>query len=254
MLSELFSNDIFSLLLVFARIAAAIMLLPGFGEAYIPARIRLLFAAVFAVVITPSVIDTLPPQPDGFLELVIVLVTEIVIGLFLGGLARLIVTALHVAGVIVGFQSSLGNAQFFDPMNAQQGSVVGAFFNILGIFLIFASDLHHLMLGALAESYLVFTPTAVPPIGDFADTAARIMSQSFVLAMQIAAPVLIVITVFYVGLGLLGRLMPQMQVFFVAMPLQISLAFFVTVLTLSAGMLWFLEHFQNTILSIVGQG
>ncbi len=252
MLEELFSNDIFAPALVFARIGAAMMLLPGFSESYVTPRVRLLFALALTIVITPVVGQTLPAQPESIIESAALIIGEIVIGLFFGGLARLMVSTLHIAGTIIGFQTSLGNATLFDPSNAQQGSMIGAFLNIIGVFLIFMSDLHHLMLSALAGTYWVFVPGAPLPFGEFSDMAARLLAQSFTLGMQIAAPFVVIGLVFYIGLGLLARLMPQVQVFFIAIPIQIMLGFLVMSLTLSAAMMWFLGNFQNTLLGFLG--
>lgn len=247
MLSQLLPADMFSLLLVFARIGSAVMLLPGFGETYVSPRVRLLFATALTLVITPVVMATVPKLPATLIELTLIVGGEIGIGLFLGGMVRMMISTLHISGTIIGFQTSLGAAQVFDPANAQQGTVIGAFFNVIGIFLIFISDMHHLMLIALTESYTAFVPGAPPPMGDITQAAVLFVSRSFLLAMQIAAPFLVVGLIFYIGLGLIARLMPQMQVFFIAMPLQITIGFLLMILTFSAGMYWFLEYFQTSI-------
>ena len=252
MLQELFPNDVFSIFAVFARVGAAVMLLPGFGESYVSPSIRLLFGVALTVVITPVVAESLPPRPETPIEMVVVVLGEIVIGLFIGALARFLISALHIAGVIIGFQTSLANAQFFDPANAQQGSMTGAFLNLIGIFLIFTTDLHHLMLLAITDSYTLFVPGAAPPVGDFTDLAAHMVSDSFSLGMKIAAPFIVVGLVFYIGLGLIARLMPQVQVFFIALPLQLLLGFLIMMLTLSAAMLLFLNKFEQTMHGFIG--
>lgn len=246
MLEQLLPNDIFSLLLVFARIGGAMMLLPGFGEVFVPRRVRLLLALAVTLVISPLVVGKLPPTPDGPFGMFAAIGAEMLVGVFLGALARMMVSALHVAGVIAGYQSSLANAMLFDPMSAGQGSLLGSLLHVMGVFVIFAADLHHLMIAALVESYDLFVPGASIPIGDLSDAAVRIVGQSFALGVQIAAPFIVAGMLFYLSLGLLARLMPQVQVFFVAIPIQIALGFLVLALTLSAGMMWFLGAFQNT--------
>lgn len=254
MLDDLVGGDIYALSLVFARLSAAVMLLPGFAENFVSSRIRLAIALALTVVVTPVVSQTLPPMPSGVFAGFVLIGGEVLIGIFMGGMVRMLVSALHIAGVIIGFQTSLANASFFDPSNAQQGSVIAAFLNIVGIFMIFASDLHHLMLMAIADSYTLFRPGAPLPLGDFSQAVVRILSESFVLGIQLAAPFIVVGTIFYTGLGILGRLMPQVQVFFIAIPLQICIAFTVMAMTLSAGMLWFLSRFQESLLRFTGQG
>lgn len=254
MLDDLVTGDVFALSLVFARLSAAVMLLPGFSENFVSARVRLAIALALTVVVTPVVSHTLPAVPTGVFSGFVLIAGEILIGVFMGGMVRMLVSSLHIAGVIIGFQTSLANASFFDPANAQQGSVIAAFLNIIGIFMIFVSDLHHLMLMVIADSYTLFAPGAPLPLGDFSETVTRILSESFVLGIQLASPFIVVGTIFYAGLGLLGRLMPQMQVFFIAIPLQIVLAFLIMAMTLSAGMLWFLSNFQDSLLRFTGQG
>ena len=251
MLRELISGDLFSLIFVFARIGAAVMLLPGFGEIFIAARVRLLLAIAITVVVTPVVLPYVPTTPVGPLAMFTTIGHELVIGLFLGAMARMMVAALHSAGVIIGFQTSLSNAQLFDPINAGQGSIIGSFLNVLGVFLIFATNLHHLMLMAVIDSYSLFVPGATILVGDFSDVAARILSKSFLLAMQISGTFIVMGMLFYLGMGLLARLMPQVQIFFIAMPIQIFLGFMVMTMTLSASMMWFLGTFQNTFQDIL---
>ena len=254
MLRELITGDLFSLIFVFARIGAAVILLPGFGEVFIAARVRLLLAIGITVVVAPVVSPFVPATPDGPLGMFIAIGYELLIGLFLGAMARMMVSALHMAGVIIGFQTSLSNAHLFDPINAGDGSLIGSFLNVLGVFLIFASNLHHLMLMAVIDSYSLFAPGAALPLGDFSNAASRILSQSFVLAMQMSAPFIVMGMLFYLGMGLLARLMPQVQIFFIAMPVQIFLGFSVMAMTLSASMMWFLGSFQNTFQGILFPG
>ena len=254
MLDQLLPNDLFSIALVFMRIGAAMMLLPGFGESYVPPKVRLLIALALSLIVTPVVSASLPPMPEDTLNLLVLAGGEVAVGLFFGALARFLLSALHVAGVVIGFQTSLANAQIFDPINAQQGSLIGTFLNVVGVFLIFATDLHHMMLMALADSYTVFVPGAPPPIGELSETATRFLAQSFVLGLQISAPFIVVGMIFYIGLGLLARLMPQVQVFFIAVPLQIILGFSVMAMTLSAGLYWFLTNFESGLVGFIGRG
>jgi len=237
---------LFALIFVFARIGAAVMLLPGFGEVFVPGRVRLLMAVGITVVVAPVVSPYVPATPAGPFAMVAAIGFELAVGLFLGAMARIMVSALHTAGTIIGFQASLSNAQLFDPVNANQGSLMGSFLNVLGVFLIFASNLHHLMLTAVVDSYSLFVPGSALPVGDFSDVASRVLSQSFLLAMQMAAPFIVMGMLFYLGMGLVARLMPQVQVFFIAMPVQLFLGFAVMAMTLSVSMMWFLGTFQNT--------
>jgi flagellar biosynthetic protein FliR len=251
MLDQLVSGSIFAFLVVFARLGSAFMLLPGFGEAYVPPRIRLGIARALPFALSPLVAVHIPAMPAAPLSLLLLLAGEIGIGLFLGTLARIMLNALTIAGTIIAFQASLANALSNDPATAQQASIPANFLMTLGVLLIFASNLHHLMLRALADSYTLFTPGELPMIDDMADLVTRTVSASFLLAVQIAAPFLVLGLVFFLGLGLLARLMPQVQVFFVAMPAQIMMGLVLLALGSSAAMLWFLDRFQGVLAPFV---
>ena len=246
-LETLIPGDAFALLLVFARIGAATMLLPGFGEVYVLPRTRLLLALALTVVIAPLVSANLPALPASPLELFLVLGGEIVVGLFLGTVVRTLVSALHVAGTVVGFQSSLSAATMYDPANAAQGSLIGTFLGVTGIVMVFIADLHYPMLQAVADSYTLFVPGRALPWGDLSELVVRTVGHAFGLGLQISAPFLVVGLVFYLGLGLINRLMPQIQVFFIALPMQIGLSFFIMALTISAALLWFLADFEERV-------
>jgi flagellar biosynthetic protein FliR len=244
MLAELLPLDVFAVFLVFVRIAAALMLLPGIGEAYVSVQIRLAAAAVLTVAISPLVIGTLPILPATPLELLMLILGELVVGLLIGAAARLMMSALHVAGTVIAFQSSLGFALFIDPTQGTQGALIAAFLSLLGLVLIFATGLHMMMIRALADSYVLFTPGQMPPVGDFAALAVRYVSSSFRIGIQIAAPFIVFGLVFYIGLGILARLLPQIQIFFIGIPLQIFLSLTIFGLVLAPMMIWFLDHFE----------
>ncbi|MEQ8248393.1 MAG: flagellar biosynthetic protein FliR [Alphaproteobacteria bacterium] len=244
MLAELLPLDVFAVFLVFARLSAALMLMPGIGEAYVSIQIRLVVAIVLTIVISPLVIGTLPILPATPLELLLLILGEIVVGVMIGTAARMTMSALHVAGTVIAFQSSLGFALFVDPTQGTQGALIATFLTILGLVLVFASGLHMMMIRALADSYVLFTPGQLPSMGDFAALAIRYVSGSFRVGIQIAAPFIVFGLVFYIGLGILARLLPQIQIFFIAIPLQIFLALIILGLVLAPAMIWFLDHFE----------
>ena len=254
MLAELLITDLYPFIMVFARIGAAMMAFPGFGEATVPARLRLALALALTLVLVPVVGPELPAMPatPGFL--ISLMISEILIGVAIGAFARLLTTGLQVGGTFIAYHTGLGAAQLFDPQAQQQGAITGAFMTTLGVTLIFVADLHHLMLSALADSYAVFAPGAGVQIGDFADTASRFVADGFRLGLRIAMPVVMFSLIVYTSMGLMGRLMPQMQVFFIALPLQLLIGFMVFGFTLAAGLSAFMETFRMGIGTLFGAG
>ncbi len=245
MLAAFLQGELFGYFLVFARLGAAIMLLPGFGEGFVSPRIRILLALAITFAVMPLVADGLPPLPGDILGLVVILFGEILIGLFIGTLARILLGALQSAGALVANFTNLSAAQVFDPSAAGMTTLPGSFLNLMALVLIFATNLHHVMLAALVDSYGAFPAGTAPPLEDFAESASRLVADGFALALQLSAPLLVVTMIMQIGLGLLARLMPQMQVFFVAMPLQILLGLAVFAVTLAAVMRWYLDRFAE---------
>ncbi|MCH8917859.1 MAG: flagellar type III secretion system protein FliR [Alphaproteobacteria bacterium] len=252
MLQELLPADLFAFFLVFARIGSVMMMMPGFGERYVSPRFRLLLAGAITLLITPVIAGVLPPLPSSPLSLFVLLFGEIVVGLFFGTIGRIIMSALHTAGTVMSFQSGLANALTFDPVSSQQAAMFALFLSLAGILFVFVTDLHHLMLEAMVMSYSVLEPGTVPPIDDFSQVITRLVADSFILGVQLAAPFITVGLVFYLGIGLLARLMPQIQIFFIALPVQIFLGFLAFALSVSAMLLWFTNRFEELFTASLG--
>lgn len=246
------SAHLFAGLLVFARVGAAIAVLPGFSSTYVPVRVRLLLALAISVLILPALADTLPPLPDRPDALLVLLLGETLIGLFLGTVPRLLFSALQVAGTFIAFLGGFANALTQDPIADQQSSTISGFFSTLGLVLVLATDLHHLMLQAIVDSYGLFVPGAAVPSGDLAMVVARSAADGFALGVQLAAPFVVIALVYNVGLGLLGRLMPQLQVFFIAQSAQVGLQLWVMVLTISGIMMVFLNRYAEVLGGMLG--
>ena len=252
MLQQLLPENLFALMLIFARIGTALMLLPGFGEVYVMQRFRLLLGFLVSLLLTPILAPLLPPLPGSAVKLADIVGSEVVIGLFLGTVARVLLAALDTAGTVVSFQLGLSAAQIFNPMAASQGSLPGTLYSVLGVLLIFLTDLHHMLLRALVDSYEVFAPGVLPPLDDLSDMIARSVAGAFVIGIEMAAPFILLGLVFFIALGIVGRLVPQLQIMFVTLPLQILGGLFALVFVLAAGMQWFLDAFQREFTALTG--
>jgi flagellar biosynthetic protein FliR len=125
--------------------------------------------------------------------------------------------------------------------------IVGNFLAVLGVALIFATDMHHLVIAAMNDSYLIFKPGEMPLTGDVAQHITQVISTSFRIGIQLAAPFIAFGLLFNLGLGVLARLMPQMQVYFVALPLSIMLGLALLVLVVGAMMGSFLDYLQGVL-------
>ena len=159
--------------------------------------------------------------------LAVLMVHEIIIGVVLGATARVTLSALQVAGSVIAQQLGLGFVTAVDPTQGQQGLLIGNFLTLLGVTLLFATDRHYLVIAALNDSYTIFSPGELMPSGDVAALATRAFAAAFKIGIQLSAPFLVFGLVFNIGLGVLARLMPQMQVYFVGVPLSILAGFLI---------------------------
>ena len=241
------SGAVLVYLLVFARTGAMLMLLPPIGDVSVPSRVRLVLALALTFALEPTVAASYPAQaPASVMQLGFLIVQEVTIGILIGTMARIIVSALSIAGFLIAIQTGLSYAEALDPTSGgQQGAVVGNFLSMLGVVLIFATNLHHLAIGAVAGSYHLIPPGSSLPTADMAEMAIRLVSGAFALGFQLAAPFLVFGFAVNTGFGVLARMMPQLQVFFVAMPVNILIGFTVMSLLIGTMMALFLGFYSS---------
>ena len=221
--------------LIFARVAAILMLIPGVGEAYVPPRIRLSLALLLSLALWPVVAGTLPGLPSTVGGMAGWVIREVVVGLMIGLLLRMFMAALSTAGEIVSLQTTLSFAQTANPLQAQPGTTIAAFLTLLGVTLLFATNTHHLFIAGIAGSYNLIAPSQPLMLNDFAAVAVRTMGDAFLLGVQLSAPVLVFALIFNLASGLVARVMPQFQIFFAAAPLSVILG--LSIFALSLGVL-----------------
>jgi flagellar biosynthesis protein FliR len=234
-------------LLAFARVGTMVMLLPGVGEMTVPSRVRLTMALVLTAILLPAHQKAYAVDLKALGPVFVLLFQELIVGAVLGLTARLAISALQIAGAVVAQQLGLGFVTAVDPTQNQQGVIVGNFLSVLGITLIFATDLHHLVIAGLNDSYAIFQPGEMPIVGDVAQHITRIIATSFRIGIQLSAPFLVFGLLFNLGLGVLSRLMPQMQVFFIGLPLSILLGFLLLVLVIGAMMGTFTGYLEGVL-------
>jgi flagellar biosynthetic protein FliR len=243
--------EVFAFLLTFARVGAMVMLMPAIGEMAVPVRVRLALALAVSFVMVPlaSPMPAIPEQP---FSLAVVVGSEVLIGLMIGMIARLVMSALQVAGSTIAMQTGLGFVQAIDPTFGVQGAIIGSFLSLLAVTVIFVSGLHVLLFDAIVRSYAVFVPGAPLPLNDISTLVLDTIAASFALGIQLSAPFLVFGLVFNLGAGVLSKLMPQLQIFFVAMPASIILGLALLMLGCGAITMWFIDFFVQRIGGILG--
>ena len=238
-------------MLVFARVGTMVMLMPGLGERFVLNRAKLAIAVFLALLLLPVArpLMQVPSDPGLLMSL---LISEILIGAILGLSARLIMAALQTAGVIMANQIGLGFATTVDPAMGQQNPSIGNFLSILGITLVLVTDLHHLAIAAIHNSYTMLPPGAYPSVGDASALGLQAVSKGFSIAVQMSAPFIVFGLLFNLGLGVLARLMPQFQVFFLGAPASILIGMAILAAIVSVMMTVFLGELGSFLKQLAG--
>jgi flagellar biosynthesis protein FliR len=219
-------------LIVFARVGAVLMLLPVFGEDAIPGRVRLLIAFAMSAALYGIVGAPARAAVQAGAVLPVVLVTELMTGLAMGMIVKILFFAISMAGSIVSLQVGLSSAVIFDPSQSGMAPVLSKFVSLAAALVCMGMQVHHLWLGAIVHSYQSFPVGGLPPMHDFGQLAVAAIGRSMTLAIGLSAPMLVYGIVFNVALGLAARVAPAIQVFFIAQPLNLLLGLSLAAMTL----------------------
>lgn len=250
-LDALVGGSLFAFMLVFVRLGAAFLVMPGIGEQFVTARFRLLLALAISLLMMPVLKPILPPRPPTPGDLVLLVLAEAVVGVFIGTLARVMLSSLETAGFLIANQLGLSAAQSFNPAMASPGNALSGLLGILAMVLLFATNLHHMLILGIVDSYSLFAPGQGLPVADATEHLTRTVAQSFLIGVQLSAPFVVIGGLFYLGIGLVSRLVPQIQIFFVTMPIQVLMGTLLFSLSLSALMLYWLAAFEDQLITIL---
>jgi flagellar biosynthetic protein FliR len=220
---DLILNHAFGLVLVLARIGATLALLPGLGESTIPAFVKAGMVLMLTVLLLPVIEPALPPWPDSELVLARMVLIELANGLWFGWLARILTTSLPLAGQFIADLAGLANVLQPSPDLGTQTTVVSRVYDIAVPVLILSTGLYRLLLASIVGFYQLAPVGTLAWPGDSAAATVAVAARSFSLALQLAAPFILAAVAWHVAMGLIARLVPRLQVFFVALPGQIGL-------------------------------
>jgi flagellar biosynthetic protein FliR len=234
--------------LVLVRTGAILSAFPLIGSRMVPMRVRAAMVFAVALAFGPLVAPTLQPDWLEPVRITIGLARELFIGLFLGFATRCLMAIIEIAGSIMGFQLGFGMAVQLDPVTQVEVPVVGSFLVIVASLLYFVVDGHHLLLLALGSSFALIPPLGAQFHPPLLVDAVEILQRTFEMGVKLALPLMGMTFLIYLVLGILGRVMPQMNVLFLGFPLTIS----VGLLVLGFGLPLFSSLFQQSIVGLEG--
>ncbi|AGH49042.1 MULTISPECIES: flagellar biosynthetic protein FliR [Sphingomonadales] len=215
--------DAAAFLILFARIGAVLMLLPAFSEDAIPGRVRLLFGLGFTAGLFGLLGGQVAPALRSDTALPGIVLSELLVGIAMGMIVRILFNAASMAGAIISLQVGLSSALVMDPALGGQASVLARFIGIAAAVVCLTTGVHHLWIAAMVQSYALFPVGGLPPAADFARLAVETTGHAMGLAVSMAAPLIVYGILFNVALGLAVRMAPQIQAFFIMQPLNILL-------------------------------
>ena len=218
------ASQLLAFILVLVRVSGIISTAPVFGSSNIPPQIKVVLSLMLALILYPFIplITVYPDRPDHYIMLI---ASELLIGLVLGIIARFLFGAVEFAGTVIGFQMGLGMAMVFDPQSQEQISLVGRFENATATLIFLAMDGHLIVLLALVRSYSVLPPGGASISKPLVENLTELSASVFVIGLQIGAPLIVALFLANAVVGLLARSVPQIQVFVVGFPLTLMLGF-----------------------------
>jgi flagellar biosynthesis protein FliR len=252
LLDHFLLTQVYAFVLIFCRIGSMVMVTPGFSEIYVPAQVRLLFALLFSLMLTPLLEAQMPNVPTSVPIMMLIIVGEILIGVFYGLVVRMMFSAMQVAGTIIAAQSSLSLSAVFDASQGGQSTIVSNFLSLSALVCFFALNLHHLLIGGIVDSYSLMPVGVFPLVGDMNHLLVRQMADAFMIGVALSGPHLAFSLVFYLLGGLLTRLMPNFQIFFVMLPPQILISFLLLIIGFSTMMLFYMRHLEDALMAFIG--
>jgi flagellar biosynthetic protein FliR len=220
---DLILNHAFGLVLVLARIGATLAFLPGLGETAIPAVVKAGMVLTLTILLLPIVEPALPPRPASEVALGLMVMTELGNGLWFGWLARVLTTSLPLAGQFIADFAGLANVLQPSPELGAQTTAIARLYDVAVPALILCSGLYTVLLSALVGFYRLIPPGTLAWVPDSAATTVSMVAESFNLALRLATPFILAAVAWNVAIGLIARLVPRLQIFFVALPGQIGL-------------------------------
>ncbi|HEW79279.1 MAG TPA: flagellar biosynthetic protein FliR [Phycisphaerales bacterium] len=220
---ELMIEKLLGFVMVLTRISAFFLVVPVFSWQIIPARVKVavvLLMAVFFSTITASPVDT---RAVSVLEAVLLIANETIYGLALGLVVAIVFSAVKFSGRIVERQMGLAMAQVLDPLTGERSQPLGNLLEMIFILLFLSANGHHLFLLIISRSYEAFPVGSIPTIPVLADGIVKAGSTMLMAGLRLAAPMLAAFLLLMVVLAVLARIVPEMNILFISLPLRVGL-------------------------------
>ncbi len=221
-------EQILVFIFVFLRIGAMLIMIPVFGEASVPLRVKGGLTILIALLVSPSIhTDITFLNTEGeIIALVIAMVGEILIGIIIGFAAKIIFAGIQFAGDTIGVQMGFSIVNVLDPVSNAQISIISEFQYLVAVLVYLAIDAHHMFIYAIVDSYRTIPAFGYHFSASLMQSIITFSKGLFLTAIKVSAPIMAVLLFTNVALGVVARTVPQINIFAVGFPLQIAIGLF----------------------------
>ena len=250
-LLEFSQTELLRYMLIVCRVSPLMIVGPFWGSPLVPGQVRIYLALLVSALLLPVVRAPIPPDAaTSMVALLFSVASELLLGFIFAYMAVLLFAAVQMAGQLVDIQVGFGIANVFDPVSGAQVTLIGQVLYMSAIFVFILLDGHHLMMRGLAESFAVAPPghpfSGMEPIQLLVERGGSLL---FILAAQVAAPAMTALFLVNLAMGLVSRVLPQINIFLVGLPLNVG----VGLLVLAASMSVFPSIMRYAISGLAGQ-
>lgn len=220
-------------LVVCARVSGFIAAIPVLISAQTPGRVKTSLVLVSSLMLFPVMAKSVGQMSFAPLPFFLLILSELLLGLLLALVTRLIFTAVEFGATVIGFQMGFASANVYDPQSERQVELLSQFQNVFAILIFLAIDGHHIFIRTAVLSYELLPPGKFDIAGEAIPFLMQLASHMFTIGVQFSAPLLAVLLFSSLILGILARVFPQLNVFLLSFPLNIGIGFVVIALTLN---------------------
>ena len=224
-------NNMETFFFVFVRVMAIFLLIPFIGGRSVPMQVKLGIVLVIAMIVTPTIPVTVH-MPQSLVGIVVGVLREVLIGVTLGLVVNLVFASFEVAGQLAGIQMGFSMANVIDPQTKGSLSVISQFYNFLGIFLFFTLNIHLVFFAGLKESFTIIPPYGFTLSEGLYDGILQMSFDVFKVGLKLAAPISIAVLLANLGMGIIARTVPQLNIFVVGFPVTITLGLIILAFSL----------------------
>lgn len=249
MFADFLNNIIlYPFFITFVRLSGLFMTVPVYADKSVSPRVRLTIALVFSLALAPVISQHIPTAPPTVSLLLLIIMGEFFIGLLLGFGAKLFMMAINIAGDFMAAMMGLQAASMFDSRTSTNTTTLSAMLSIIALAAFVALDLHLYIIKAFVESYTIIGFNKAMPMEEVAMAMVITVTKITILGIKLASPVVVSNFLVNCSLGVLNRLVPQIHVFFISMPLTMLVGIFIIVISIASMLILFTEEIENNMI------